>query len=249
MASFGRPEDGLLRHRPWYRWGPTSRAGVGHGPRGLQRRRRRVGLLPARPRALARLPVERGRPGRLCDRDQRLCLALALWNGDDPILKERMFGLTGPEGNHGEDAKEYWWYLDAMPSHSWLRWRYHYPQRAFPYDDLVGRERRRGRDSRSTSCWTPAPSSGTGTGWSSDLCQGRAGRPADDRRGDQRRAGAGDAACAAHLWFRNTWSWGGSDGRCRRSTARRRAAWPGTSGSGLPMAARRRRRGARGVVL
>src|SRR3954468_12172464 len=70
------------------------------------------------------------------DVEQRLCLALALWNGRDPILKERIFGLTGSQGNHGEDAKEYWWYLDALPSHAWNRWRYHYPQRAFPYVEL-----------------------------------------------------------------------------------------------------------------
>ena len=63
-----------------------------------------------------------------CDIEQRLCLSLALWNGRDPILKERAFGLTGPQGNHGEDVKEYWWYLDAVPSHAWNRWRYHYPQ-------------------------------------------------------------------------------------------------------------------------
>jgi hypothetical protein len=72
-----------------------------------------------------------------CDDQQKWCLGLALWNGVDPILKERMFGLSGPEGNHGEDAKEYWWYLDATPTHSWQRWRYHYPQREFPYDQLV----------------------------------------------------------------------------------------------------------------
>ena len=72
-----------------------------------------------------------------CDRDQTWCLGLALWNGVDPILKERMFGLANAEGNHGEDVKEYWWYLDGTPTHSWQRWRYHYPQRAFPYDDLV----------------------------------------------------------------------------------------------------------------
>src|SRR5438552_8731309 len=77
---------------------------------------------------------------------QDLCLALALWNGRDPILKERLFGLTGHEGNHGEDAKEYWWLLDGTPSHSWLRWRYHYPQPAFPYDDLVAENARRDRD-------------------------------------------------------------------------------------------------------
>jgi len=72
----------------------------------------------------------------VCDDQQRACLALGLWNGADPTLKERFFGLTGPEGNHGEDVKEYWWYLDATPSSSYLRWRYHYPQTRFPYEDL-----------------------------------------------------------------------------------------------------------------
>ena len=81
----------------------------------------------------------------VCDLHQRLCLSLALWNGRDPILKERMFGLTGSEGNHGEDVKDYWWYLDALPSHALLRWRYHYPQQAFPYADLVAENRRRGK--------------------------------------------------------------------------------------------------------
>ena len=66
-----------------------------------------------------------------------MCLALALWNGRDPILKERLFGLTNTEGNHGEDVKEYYFYVDNMPTHSWMRWRYKYPQTAFPYDDLV----------------------------------------------------------------------------------------------------------------
>jgi hypothetical protein len=79
------------------------------------------------------------------DVEQRLCLALALWNGRDPILKERPFGLTGTEGNHGEDVKDYWWYLDAVPSHAWNRWRYHYPQAAFPYADLRAENARRGR--------------------------------------------------------------------------------------------------------
>ena len=73
----------------------------------------------------------------ISDIRHELCLALALWNGRDPILKERMFGLTGPQGNHGEDVKEYWWYLDGLPSHALLRWRYHYPQAAFPYEQLV----------------------------------------------------------------------------------------------------------------
>jgi hypothetical protein len=73
----------------------------------------------------------------LCDEKQRLCFALALWNGADPILKERAFGLTNSEGNHGEDVKEYYFYLDATPTHSYGKYLYKYPQRAFPYDDLV----------------------------------------------------------------------------------------------------------------
>ena len=89
--------------------------------------------------------VEDGLAG-LCDRRQGLCLGLALWNGADPILKERLFGLGGKEGNHGEDVKECYWFLDAVPSHSWLRWRYHYPQAAFPYDDLIAENARRGFD-------------------------------------------------------------------------------------------------------
>ena len=82
--------------------------------------------------------------GGICDTDQRLCLAFAFWNGQDPILKERIFGLTSNEGNHGEDAKEHWWYVDSTPTHSWMRWRYVYPQRAFPYEDLVTENARRG---------------------------------------------------------------------------------------------------------
>ena len=79
------------------------------------------------------------------DIEQRLCLSLALWNGRDPILKERAFGLTGEQGNHGEDVKEYWWYLDSVPSHAWNRWRYHYPQVAYPYEQLERENARRTR--------------------------------------------------------------------------------------------------------
>jgi hypothetical protein len=82
----------------------------------------------------------------ICDDRQLLCFALAFWNGRDPILKERAFGLSGPQGNHGEDVKEYWWYLDSTPTHSWMRWRYMYPQAAFPYERLVEENRRRSKD-------------------------------------------------------------------------------------------------------
>ena len=81
----------------------------------------------------------------LSDEKQRLCFALALWNGADPILKERLFGLTNAEGNHGEDVKEYYYYLDSTPTHSYMKYLYKYPHRAFPYSDLVETNRRRSR--------------------------------------------------------------------------------------------------------
>jgi hypothetical protein len=82
----------------------------------------------------------------ICDNHQRLCFALALWNGRDAILKERLFGLTGGEGNHGEDVKAYYFYLDATPTHSYMEYLYKYPQAAFPYSQLVEENRQRNRD-------------------------------------------------------------------------------------------------------
>src|SRR6201747_1147567 len=82
----------------------------------------------------------------ISDDKQRLCFALALWNGKDPILKERLFGLTNTQGNHGEDVKEYYFYLDSTPTHSYMKYLYKYPQAAFPYDDLVKTNKSRGRD-------------------------------------------------------------------------------------------------------
>src|SRR2546421_1488230 len=81
----------------------------------------------------------------ICDNHQRLCFALALWNGRDPILKERLFGLAGCEGNHGEDVKEYYFYLDSTPTHSYMKYLYKYPQAAFPYRQLVEENRQRNR--------------------------------------------------------------------------------------------------------
>ena len=84
--------------------------------------------------------------GGISDNEQRLCFALALWNGRDPILKERLFGLTNSEGNHGEDVKEYYFYVDSTPTHSYMKYLYKYPQRAFPYAELVETNRRRSRE-------------------------------------------------------------------------------------------------------
>jgi hypothetical protein len=82
----------------------------------------------------------------ICDHHQRVCFALALWNGRDPILKERLFGLSGHEGNHGEDVKEYYYFLDSTPTHSYMRALYKYPQAAYPYDALVAENARRGKN-------------------------------------------------------------------------------------------------------
>jgi mannosylglycerate hydrolase MGH1-like protein len=84
--------------------------------------------------------------GGICDDKQRLCFAIALWNEHDPILKERLFGLTNSEGNHGEDVKEYYFYIDSTPTHSYMKYLYKYPQREFPYGDLIKENRRRSRE-------------------------------------------------------------------------------------------------------
>jgi len=83
--------------------------------------------------------------GGICDRHQEVCFSVSLWNGHDPILKERLFGVTGAEGNHGEDVKEYYYYLDSTPTHSYLKFLYKYPQAAYPYEDLALTSRRRTR--------------------------------------------------------------------------------------------------------
>jgi len=146
VAGFGKLEDGLRQASPWYTWGPyVSERQWGTVREDYSEDGDAWNYLPhdhARSRAYRW--GEDALAG-FCDVEQRLCLGLALWNGRDPFLKERLFGLTGPEGNHGEDVKEHWWYLDALPSHAWNRWRYHYPQAAFPYDKLRLENSRRDR--------------------------------------------------------------------------------------------------------
>ena len=134
----GRAEDDLFSANPWYEWGPyLSERAWGTVREDYSANGDAWESFPhdhARSRAYRW--NEDGMAG-ISDIRHELCLALALWNGNDAILKERMFGLTGPQGNHGEDVKEYWWYLEGLPSHALLKWRYHYPQAAFPYDALV----------------------------------------------------------------------------------------------------------------
>ena len=141
------------------------------------------------------------------DDQQQLCLSLALWNGADPILKERFFGLTNAEGNHGEDVKEYYFHLDNTPTHSYMRMLYKYPQAAYPYEDLVATNRERTRTTSSTSCSTPAcsPRIGTSTSRSSTP------RPIPRTWSPSitvTNRGPVDAPLdvLASIWFRNTWA-------------------------------------------
>jgi len=147
--------------------------------------------------------------GGICDRHQYICFALALWNGKDPILKERLFGLTGNEGNHGEDVKEYYYYLDSTPTHSYMKFLYKYPQQEFPYDKLVEENRRRGKhdpefelidtgifhDNRYFDVFVEYAKAGP-----------------DDILIRIDAINRGPDAALLHLlptvWFRNTWSWG-----------------------------------------
>ncbi|MBI1352360.1 MAG: glucosidase [Actinomycetales bacterium] len=147
----------------------------------------------------------------VCDEDQRLCLGLAVWNGRDPILKERMFGLAGHEGNHGEDVKEYWWYLDSTPTHSWLTWRYHYPQEEFPYGDLVTENARRGMSEGEYELVDTGVFA-DGRFWAVTVDYAKA--TPDDilMRITVENCGPEDATIHVlpTAWFRNTWAWGRS---------------------------------------
>jgi hypothetical protein len=143
------------------------------------------------------------------DRQCRLCFALALWNGRDPILKERLFGLTGPEGNHGEDVKECYYYLDATPTHSYMKSLYKYPQAEYPYARLVEENRRRGRSEPELEL--------VDTGVFDeeryfDVTVECAKASPDDVLVQVTVANRGPEAATIHLlptlWFRNTWSWG-----------------------------------------
>jgi hypothetical protein len=145
----------------------------------------------------------------VCDRHQKICFALSLWNERDPILKERLFGLTGHEGNHGEDVKEYYYYLDSTPTHSYMKYLYKYPQAAFPYAQLVDENSRRGRGSKEFEL--------IDTGVFDDdryfdvQVEYAKGAP-EDLLVRITVFNRGREAALVHvlptLWFRNTWSWG-----------------------------------------
>jgi hypothetical protein len=209
VNGFGRLEDGLRQASDWYLWGPyLSERQWGTVREDYSADGEAWDYLPhdhARSRAYRW--GEDGLAG-FSDVEQRLCLGLALWNGRDPILKERVFGLTGAEGNHGEDAKEYWWYLDAVPSHAWNRWRYHYPQASFPYDDLRAENGRRGRLEPEYELLDTGVFDDDRY-WITEVSYAKA-DPTDVLM-TVRVTNAGPETDTLHVlptaWFRNTWSW------------------------------------------
>jgi hypothetical protein len=175
----------------------------------------------------------------ICDDQGILCFALALWNEADPILKERLFGLTGSEGNHGEDVKEYYYFLDSTPTHSYMKALYKYPQRAFPYADLVAENRRRGRGALEYELLD------TGVFAEDhyfDVLVEYAKADVEDILIRISATNRGPDPAPLHLlptlWFRNTWAWGDDDrrpelraeqsqpqGRAKDNAAGQRVVW------------------------
>ena len=156
----------------------------------------------------------------ICDRHQFICFALAFWNGRDPILKERLFGLTGDEGNHGEDVKEYYSYLDSTPTHSYMKYLYRYPQEAYPYNWLVEENRRRGKSDFEFELVDTGIFNGNR--YFDVFVEYAKATPEDilirisvHNRGPE----TATLQLLPTLWFRNTWSWGGDDNRPRLAKA------------------------------
>jgi hypothetical protein len=200
---------------PWYRWGPFlsdrqwGTVREDYSPSGT--------AWDFFPHAHAPSRAYRwGEDGLLgiTDNRGRLCFALALWNEADPILKERLFGLTGNEGNHGEDVKEYYFYLDSTPTHSYMKALYKYPQRAYPYDELLRENRRRGKGDPE---YELADTGVFDDGRYFDVFIEYAKAAPDDIVIRITATNRGRQAAPLHvlptLWFRNTWAWGRDDRR------------------------------------
>ncbi|HSF68432.1 MAG TPA: glucosidase [Nitrospiraceae bacterium] len=210
LAEQQRLEEDALRQRHWKRWGPyLSERAWGtvredYSPHGT--------AWESFPHDHARSRAYRWNEDGLagiCDRHQLICFAIALWNGRDPILKERAFGLTGNEGNHGEDVKECYFYLDSTPTHSYMKYLYKYPQAAFPYAQLVEENRKGGRRDREfelidTGVYDENRYFDVFVEYAKatpeDLCI----RIQVVNRGPEQA----EITLLPTLWYRNTWSWG-----------------------------------------
>src|SRR6516162_9864092 len=226
-----RLEEDRLGGQPWRKWGPyLSERQWGTVREDYSPQGDAWDYLPHdQARSRAYRWGEDGIAG-ISDDEQRLCLALALWNGKDPILKERLFGLTNGEGNHGEDVKEVYYYLDATPTHSYLKMLYKYPQTEFPYSSLVEENRHRGKDQPEFELLD------TGV-FDADryfdvfVEYAKAG-PEDllmQVTAHNRGPDAADLHLLPQIWFRNTWSW--TPGSARPALA---AAGEGVLAAGHP---------------
>src|SRR5213596_1226831 len=213
-AEHLRLEADRVKRLPWKKWGPylserqwgTLREDYSEGGDAWQY------FSHDQARSRAYRWGEDGLAG-ISDDQQQLCFALALWNGKDPILKERLFGLTNSESNHGEDVKEYYFYLDSTPTHSYMKYLYKYPQAAFPYANLV--ETSRGR-SRNEFEYELLDTGVFNDDRYFDVFVEYAKESPDDMLIQISICNRGKEAASLHvlptLWFRNTWSWlkGGS---------------------------------------
>src|SRR6266436_1585415 len=205
-----RLEESRDRHAHWKRWGPyLSERAWGtvredYSPNGSAWE-----FLPHdHARSQAYRWNEDGIAG-ICDRRQYICFALALWNGRDAILKERPFGLTGNEGNHGEDVKECYFYLDSTPTHSYMKYLYKYPQAAFPYSQLVEENRRRDKHSpefelMDTGVFADNRYFDVVVEYAKDAPEDILARITVTNHGPDRA----ELHLLPTIWFRNTWSWG-----------------------------------------
>src|SRR5438270_5303006 len=227
-AEERRLEESRLRKKHWQRWGPY----LSEREWGTVRED-----YSANGTAWEYFPHDHARSrayrwgedgiGGISDRHQMMCFGIALWNGRDPILKERLFGLTGNQGNHGEDVKECYFYLDSTPTHSYMRMLYKYPQVEFPYQQLMEENRRRGRGQPEFELLD--------TGVFSenryfDVVVEYAKADFEDILIRITAVNRDPEMAALHLlpqfWFRNTWSWGKD---LRRPTARAAASFPGAA--------------------
>src|SRR5258708_7336861 len=208
-AEHHRLEETRERNVPWKKWGPyLSERQWGTVREDYSQTGNAWDYFPHdQARSRAYRWGEDGLAG-ISDHQQFLCFALALWNGKDPILKERLFGLTNSEGNHGEDVKEYYFYLDSTPTHSYMKYLYKYPQAAYPYEDLLHINRERGRAGLEYELIDTGVFDGNR--YFDVFVEYAKGSPEDVLiRITVHNRGPEDASLHVlpTLWFRNTWSW------------------------------------------
>lgn len=210
MAQAGQLKHGAQEAGPWYNWGPyVSERAWGSVREDYSDSGDAWSFFPFDHAVSRAYRWSEDGMGAICNQWQDICIGLALWNGKDPILKERMFGLSGHEGNHGEDVKECYWYTDATPSHSWLSWRYFYPHAEFPYQQLRDVNANRSREEPEYEIEDTGVFDDNRY-WKTEIDYAK--DSPDDIYMRIRITNMGPEAETIHalpsLWFRDTWSWG-----------------------------------------